>query len=116
MSTLQRPNRHSVVCMAKKYASNTDKRKKLSRKKGGNSNRKKKSRRKGRKKGGNSDRKKKRRMKWGKKKVFKIVRLVSTAATGVVYTMKKSSKITDKLQQLKYDPRVKRHVLFEEVN
>jgi hypothetical protein len=27
MSTLQRPNRHSVVCMAKKYASNTDKRK-----------------------------------------------------------------------------------------
>jgi large subunit ribosomal protein L33 len=55
-------------------------------------------------------------MKWGKKKVFKIVRLVSTAATGFVYTKKKSSKITDKLQQLKYDPRVKRHVLFEEVN
>lgn len=27
MSTLQRPNRHSVVCMAKKRASSTDKKK-----------------------------------------------------------------------------------------
>lgn len=53
--------------------------------------------------------------KGGKKKASKIVRLVSAAGTGFFYAKKKSRTIIDRLQLLKFDPRVKRHVLFEEV-
>ncbi|KAK7401798.1 hypothetical protein VNO78_13580 [Psophocarpus tetragonolobus] len=47
------------------------------------------------------------------KKKTKIIRLVSTAGTGFFYAKKKSKKM-DKLELKKYDPKVKRHVLFRE--
>ncbi|KAL2331399.1 hypothetical protein Fmac_018980 [Flemingia macrophylla] len=47
------------------------------------------------------------------KKKSKIIRLVSTAGTGFFYALKKSKKM-DKLELKKYDPKVKRHVLFRE--
>lgn len=77
-------------------------RKEVSRKKGGGSSKRKSS---GRGKGG----------KGGKKKAYKIVRLVSDAGTGFFYSKKKSRGVIDKLQLMKYDPRVKHHVLFKEV-
>jgi large subunit ribosomal protein L33 len=43
------------------------------------------------------------------------VRLVSTAGTGYSYsTTKNKQKTSDKLQFMKYDPKVRRHVLFVE--
>ncbi len=43
------------------------------------------------------------------------VRLVSTAGTGFCYyTTKNKQKTTDKLQKKKYDPKVRKHVLFVE--
>ncbi|AKF82667.1 50S ribosomal protein L33 [Myxococcus fulvus 124B02] len=44
-----------------------------------------------------------------------IVHLVSTAKTGYFYTTTKNKrKSQDKLQLKKYDPRVRKHVLFVE--
>ena len=48
-----------------------------------------------------------------KKKLFKIVRLVSEAGTGFFYAKRKSRKL-EKLKLKKYDPKVRRHVLFTE--
>lgn len=50
-----------------------------------------------------------------KKKAAAIfIRLVSTAGTGFFYVKRKPTKITEKLEFRKYDPRVNRHVLFKE--
>jgi len=46
------------------------------------------------------------------KQIF--VRLVSMAGTGYFYTTSRNKAI-DKLRLMKYDPIVKKHVLFEEV-
>jgi large subunit ribosomal protein L33 len=44
-----------------------------------------------------------------------IIKLVSTADTGFFYTTSKNpKKSTDKLQLRKYDPRIRKHVLFKE--
>ncbi|CEH13668.1 probable 50s ribosomal protein l33 [Ceraceosorus bombacis] len=43
-----------------------------------------------------------------------ITRLMSTAGTGYFYTTKRL-RVADKLAKMKYDPVVKRHVLFKEV-
>jgi len=45
-----------------------------------------------------------------------LVRLVSAAGTGYFYVMKKNPKTMGqrKLQFVKYDPRVNKHVLFTE--
>ena len=42
-----------------------------------------------------------------------LIRLVSSAGTGYVYTTSKK-KSRDKLQLKKYDPKIKQHVLFKE--
>ncbi|WFD34791.1 hypothetical protein MCUN1_001635 [Malassezia cuniculi] len=42
-----------------------------------------------------------------------IARLLSTAGTGYMYTTRRL-RIADKLALMKYDPVVKRHVLFRE--
>ena len=43
------------------------------------------------------------------------VKLTSTAGTGYAYyTTKNKQKTTDKLQFKKYDPKVRKHVLFVE--
>ncbi len=43
------------------------------------------------------------------------VKLVSTAGTGYFYTTKKNKKTTTgKLEFKKYDPKVRKHVLFKE--
>ncbi|EIW71109.1 hypothetical protein TREMEDRAFT_28345, partial [Tremella mesenterica DSM 1558] len=42
-----------------------------------------------------------------------LVRLVSTALTGFFYTTSRP-RIGEKLSMMKYDPKVKRHVLFVE--
>ncbi|CAJ1957448.1 unnamed protein product [Sphenostylis stenocarpa] len=47
------------------------------------------------------------------KKKSKVIRLVSTAGTGFFYAIKKSKK-QEKLELKKYDPKVKRHVVFKE--
>jgi len=44
-----------------------------------------------------------------------LVKLLSTAGTGFFYVKKKNPKsFTQKLAFMKYDPRVRRHVLFTE--
>ncbi|MDI9349814.1 MAG: 50S ribosomal protein L33 [Candidatus Symbiobacter sp.] len=44
-----------------------------------------------------------------------LIKLVSTAETGFYYVTKKNPrKTTDKMQQRKYDPVVRKHVLFKE--
>jgi len=44
-----------------------------------------------------------------------LIRLVSMANTGYFYVTKKNQKkIPQKLQLMKYDPRVRKHVLFTE--
>ncbi|CEG01974.1 Ribosomal protein L33, conserved site [Ostreococcus tauri] len=44
-----------------------------------------------------------------------LVKLVSTAATGYFYVKRKNPKrMPRKLEFIKYDPRVMRHVLFTE--
>jgi len=43
------------------------------------------------------------------------IKLVSTANTGYFYTTTKNKKTsTGKLQMKKYDPKVRKHVLFKE--
>ena len=49
-----------------------------------------------------------------KKKAASIVKLVSTANTGYFYTTRKSRLLTKKLLLNKYDPVLRRHVLFKE--
>ncbi len=44
-----------------------------------------------------------------------LIQLVSTAGTGYFYTTSKNkTKTPDKLKFKKYDPKVRKHVLFEE--
>ncbi|SHO77422.1 Similar to S.cerevisiae protein MRPL39 (Mitochondrial ribosomal protein of the large subunit) [Malassezia sympodialis ATCC 42132] len=43
-----------------------------------------------------------------------IARLLSTAGSGYMYTTRRL-RVADKLSMMKYDPIVKRHVLFKEV-
>jgi large subunit ribosomal protein L33 len=44
-----------------------------------------------------------------------IVRMVSTAGTGFFYTTTKNKKtITHKLEFKKYDPKIRKHVMFKE--
>ena len=52
----------------------------------------------------------------GKKKgIATLIKLVSRAGTGFFYVARKNPRRTPgKLQAVKYDPRVRRHVLFEE--
>ncbi|XVE80090.1 hypothetical protein DITRI_Ditri14bG0111600 [Diplodiscus trichospermus] len=109
MSTFQRSNHYDVVCMARRYAPNSSLRKKLSRKRGGDHRKKKKRRRRKR-----SKKRKGREGKTKKKKEFKVVRLVSTAGTGVFYAKKKSRQLKEKLKIQKYDPQLRHHILFEE--
>jgi len=43
------------------------------------------------------------------------IKLLSTAGTGYFYTTRKNVvKMTHKLQKMKYDPIVRKHVLFSE--
>ncbi|QEK39607.1 50S ribosomal protein L33 [Candidatus Sneabacter namystus] len=49
-----------------------------------------------------------------KNKTF-LVKLLSTAGTGVFFVKKRNPKTqTEKLSFRKYDPRVRKHVLFKE--
>ncbi len=49
----------------------------------------------------------------GKKVATTLVKLLSTAGTGYFYVAKKNPrKLTKKLEFIKYDPRVRQHVLF----
>ena len=44
-----------------------------------------------------------------------LIKLVSTADTGYFYVTKKNSRtMTDKMEFRKYDPVVRKHVLFKE--
>ena len=44
-----------------------------------------------------------------------LVKMVSTADTGYFYVTKKNSRtMTDKMEFRKYDPVVRKHVLFKE--
>jgi large subunit ribosomal protein L33 len=43
------------------------------------------------------------------------IKLVSSAGTGHFYTTNKNKKTTpDKLEFMKYDPRVRKHVMYKE--
>lgn len=43
------------------------------------------------------------------------IKMVSTAGTGYFYVAKKNTRATtEKLQLRKYDPRVRKHVVFKE--
>jgi large subunit ribosomal protein L33 len=54
-------------------------------------------------------------MQAAKKGATILVKLLSTAGTGYFYVKKKNPKnFTQKLAFMKYDPRVRRHVLFTE--
>jgi len=51
----------------------------------------------------------------GKSKKNILIKLVSTAGTGFYYVKKKNPKqLTEKLSFKKYDPKVRKHVLFKE--
>ncbi|KAK0601136.1 hypothetical protein LWI29_021526 [Acer saccharum] len=105
---LQRPSFQSIICMARRYASNSRLRKMQSRKRGGDRDKKKKRKRKraGKRKGRGETK---------KNKNLKVVRLVSSAGTGFSYAKKKNTKKKEKLEIKKYDPQMKRHVKFMEV-
>ena len=50
-----------------------------------------------------------------KKGLASFIKLVSTAGTGFFYVKKKNARtLPNKLQFVKYDPRVRKHVLFTE--
>ena len=49
-----------------------------------------------------------------KKLKKKICKLVSSAGTGVFFIRQKTKNVTEKLSFKKYDPKVRKHVLFEE--
>lgn len=43
------------------------------------------------------------------------IKLVSSAGTGFYYTTNKNKKSTpDKLEKMKFDPKVRKHVIFRE--
>jgi len=42
------------------------------------------------------------------------IKLVSSAGTGFFYVTKKNPRNTKKLELKKYDPRVRKHVIFKE--
>ena len=47
--------------------------------------------------------------------MFRLVKLVSSAATGFFYVKRRNpKKLPQKLEFMKYDPVVRRHVLFTE--
>lgn len=49
------------------------------------------------------------------KPVVQQIKLVSTADTGYFYITKKNPRnTTEKLEMRKYDPRVRKHVIFKE--
>ena len=48
------------------------------------------------------------------KKKVSWVRLVSTAGTGYFYVRKRNKQTTEKWTLKKYDPKVRKHVLFRE--
>ncbi len=48
-----------------------------------------------------------------KSKKRELVRLISTAGTGFFYTTQKK-RGKDKLEFKKYDPKIKKHVVFKE--
>lgn len=51
----------------------------------------------------------------GKKAISILVKLASTAGTGYFYVIRKNPRtLPNKLQFVKYDPRVRKHVLFTE--
>ncbi|GAA95527.1 uncharacterized protein L969DRAFT_92659 [Mixia osmundae IAM 14324] len=50
----------------------------------------------------------------GGKARVSIVKLLSTAGTGYFYTTTRLRTLEKKLSFMKYDPRIKRHVLFVE--
>lgn len=51
----------------------------------------------------------------GKKGMGILIKLVSSAGTGFFYVKKKNPRtLVNKLQFVKYDPRVRKHVLFTE--
>ena len=51
----------------------------------------------------------------GRKGLGVLIKLVSTAGTGYFYVKKKNPRtLPNKLQFVKYDPRVRKHVLFTE--
>jgi len=48
-------------------------------------------------------------------KVREKIKLVSTAGTGYYYTTTKNKRtVTDKLELKKFDPKIRKHVLFKE--
>lgn len=48
-------------------------------------------------------------------KVREKIKMVSTANTGYYYTTTKNKRtITDKLELKKFDPKIRKHVLFKE--
>lgn len=49
-----------------------------------------------------------------KKKATMFIKLVSAAGTGFFYVKRKPSRMPEKLEFRKFDPRVNRHVLFTE--
>jgi large subunit ribosomal protein L33 len=49
------------------------------------------------------------------KPTTQLIKMVSTADTGYFYVAKKNPRTqTEKLQMRKYDPRVRKHVMFKE--
>jgi large subunit ribosomal protein L33 len=51
----------------------------------------------------------------GKKGISILIKLVSTAGTGYFYVKRKNPRnLPNRLQFVKYDPRVRQHVLFTE--
>ena len=48
------------------------------------------------------------------KKKGNLIRLVSSANTGVFFVKKKNPKVKEKLRLRKYDPVIRAHVVFEE--
>jgi large subunit ribosomal protein L33 len=48
-------------------------------------------------------------------KIREKIKLVSTAGTGYYYTTTKNKRnVTEKLELKKFDPKVRKHVLFKE--
>ena len=51
------------------------------------------------------------------KPTVQLIKMVSTADTGYFYVAKKNPRtLTEKLQFRKYDPVVRKHVIFKESN
>ncbi len=49
------------------------------------------------------------------KPATQLIKMVSSAKTGYFYIARKNPRtLTDKLEMRKYDPRVRKHVIFKE--